>query len=148
VILVFYSSSSTIICNDFSWRGSNWVCLAYLLFCAVFNYFCMVFISCVPFNHSVMLMAFCHFFNFYIEVLIFSSCWSSCWTFSSSSNIIHSCVVLSKIYVTFLASLSIISISMASCCSLSTVTLGGVVGVNVSLSSLIYFLYSLSVYAR
>jgi len=139
-ILFFSSSSSTIICAAYTWRSSNWACLACLLFYIDFNSIYRVFNYCVPLNLSIILMAFSRFFSSWIVVLISSSCWSSCWTLFSSSNVIHSCAVLSKSCVTFLDSFSIISTWTTTYCSLSVVTSRGVVGVKFSLRSSISFL--------
>jgi hypothetical protein len=80
-------------------------------------------------------------------MLISSSLCSIFWTLSSSSNVVHSCVVLSKNCGTFSASFSIISNCGAACFSLSAITSRGVIGVKFSLSSSISFLYSLTVCA-
>jgi hypothetical protein len=106
-ILFFSSSSSTIICASCSWRSSNWACLAFLLIYVVFHSIYRVFISCMPFKHSVMLMVFFCYFNSYMEVLIFSSFWSNRWRFSSSSKVVQICAVLSNSSATSLASLVI-----------------------------------------
>jgi hypothetical protein len=52
-ILIFSSSISNFFCVSFSFRGSNWSCLACLLIYAVFNYVYRVFISYITFKHSV-----------------------------------------------------------------------------------------------
>jgi hypothetical protein len=121
-ILVFSSSSSTIIFVACSWRGSNWACLACLLICVVFNSVCRVFISYVPFKHSVILMILCCYFHYFMETLIFSSCWSNCWTFSSSSKVVQICAVMSNSYATSLDFLAISSICNVFCCSIFSQT--------------------------
>jgi hypothetical protein len=53
----------------------------------------------VPFKRSVILIIFCHCFSSCMATLIFSSCWSHYWTFSSSSKMIQIFAVMSNIYV-------------------------------------------------
>jgi len=78
-ILVFSTSSYVIIYVAFSWSGSNWACLAYLFFCAVFSSICRFFISFIPFKLSVMIIYFCHFFKSCIATLTCPSFLSNCW---------------------------------------------------------------------
>jgi len=92
-------------------------------------------------------MEFFHCFSLWIAVLNTSSCWSNFWTLLSSSNIVHTCVVLSNSCVTFSASLCITSTCMVAYCSLSARTFKGLVGVNSYLSSSISFLQSFNIYA-
>jgi hypothetical protein len=89
-------------------------------------------------------MALCHYFNSSIVALNFSSCWSNCWTLSSSSKVVQGCSVLSKKFATSLAYVLIISICRDACCSLLVVT-SRVVDVDISFSSSISFLYPSSV---
>jgi hypothetical protein len=109
-MFVFSSSSYAIICATFSWRGSNWACLSCLFVYVVFKSVCRVFISWVPFNHLVILMILYHLFNSYMVVLIFSSCWSNCWNFSSSSKMVQICAIMLNSFVTSLASFCISTI--------------------------------------
>ena len=95
-MLIFSSSRCAIICVSCFWRGSNWACLSCLFVCVVFNYVCKVFISWVPFKCSIIFIVLCHCFNSCMEALIFSSCWSNYWTFSSSSKAVQICTVLSN----------------------------------------------------
>jgi hypothetical protein len=83
-----------------------------------------------------------------METLIFSSCWSNYCTFSSSSKMVQIYTVLSNSYVTSFASLSISSIWSEVCCSLFSQTLGGVIGLSLSLNFSISYLYPSIVYKK
>jgi hypothetical protein len=84
-MIMFSSSSYTIMCCMFLEGFQLRFSFLLMHLCIVFKSVCRVFISWVPFNHSVILIVFCCCFNSCMATLISSSCWSNCWTFSSSS---------------------------------------------------------------
>jgi hypothetical protein len=146
-IPIFSFSNFAMICVSFSWRGSNWASLSYLLICMILSSSYRVFMSCAPLTRFVMLMEFFLCFNSWISVMITSSYFYSFWIISSSSNIVHGYVVLSNSCVTLLASFCITSTCRVSCCSLLVKTSGGFVGVSFYFISSFSFLYFSSVCA-
>jgi hypothetical protein len=140
-LLVFSFSNCTIICAAFSLRGSNSTFLSCFYICISFNSICRVFISQVPSKRLVMLIVFYRCLSSCMEVLNFPSPWSHYWTFFSSSRIVHIYDVLSNNSSISLTSFSILVIWSADCCSLCSWTSGGVIGLRISLSSSISFLY-------
>jgi hypothetical protein len=137
----FSTSNCRIIFVAFYWRGSICSCLSYFCACIVFNSVYNLFISYVPFKCSVFFIILCLFLRFYILTLILSSCCSHCYTCSSSSSIVQSCVVLSNNYATVFNCFSNFSYWSATYSFLCSLTYGGVFEFILSLSSSIYFLY-------
>jgi hypothetical protein len=134
-ILFFSTSNCVIIFVAFSWMGSICVCLSCLCAYAVFSSACNLFISCVPFKRSMMLIVFLLCLRSCIYALILSSSWSHYWTCSSSSNVVQSCVVLSNNFVIVLDCFSNSASWSAAYAFLYSLTSGGVVEVNFSFNS-------------